>query len=408
MDCASCKNSSSTELPNINSVYLITTLACNLKCKYCYVHQNPSNMSLKVAKDTVDFVMDNSVAGNGGAPIINFFGGEPTLRWDDLVVPTTKYVRKKYGNIVLSMTTNGLLLDKEKLEFLKKYNVSILLSMDGDKTTQDINRPTKTGKSSFDILAPKLPMILEYYPNLTFRATTDNDTVKYFVENHKYAVKQGFKHIFNIVNTFADYSQTQRDVLESQITKLADYYMELIRQQTPVRFDPLCEFFGRIKLHNQSYQLNRYRGRFINSLGCGKCGIGASAFAAVSPTGDLYSCQNLVGNHEVGEKFKIGNIYTGVDDEKRISICSQFDPTKVKSTKDGIKCSDCELDYICNGGCLAYNYLVTGDLHTMPSIICHYYRCLFREAIRIMNTMADEKNDTFRNIFDKEVDGSWG
>ena len=407
-NCASCGNQVKNMLPKISGIYFITTLACNLKCKYCYVHQNPTNMSLQIAKDAVDFVMDNTIAGEGRGPIFNFFGGEPMLRWDDLVVPTTKYIREKYGYVNLNMTTNGLLLDRDKLEFLKKHKIGILLSMDGDKTTQDINRPTKTGDSSFDILAPKLPMILEYYPRLTFRATTSNDTVQYFVQNHKFAVNQGFKHIFNIVDVFADYTQEQMDILEDQIRQLADYYMELIRQQTPVRFDPLCEFFGRIKVNNENRRLNRRRGRFMNVLGHGKCGIGATAFATVGPTGDLYSCQNFVGNHEIEEKFKIGNIYSGTDDEKRRAIFLKFNPVNVKSTADGIKCSDCELDYICNGGCIAYNYLKTGDIHIMPSIICHYYRCLYREAIRIMNVMADERNELFRNIFKNEVDGSWG
>jgi radical SAM protein with 4Fe4S-binding SPASM domain len=406
-NCASCGNPvKNQELPKISSVYFITTLACNLSCKYCFVHQNPKNMSLQVAKDTVDFIMQNHDKKH--RPLFNFFGGEPTLRWDDLIVPTVLYIREKYDNVWLGITTNGILLDRDKLEFLKKYNVGLLLSMDGDKITQDINRPTKTGDSSFDILEPKLPMILEYYPNLIFRATTNNDTVQYFVENHKYAVKQGFKRIFNIVNMFADYTQEQMDILDDQIRQLADYYMELVRQQTPVRFDPLCEFFGRIKVNNENRRLNRRRGRFMNVLGHGKCGIGSSAFASVSPDGDIYSCQEFVGNYDVGEKFKIGSIYTGVDDNKRLAICSEFHPLRVRSGPGGIECSECELDYICNGGCLVNNYLKAGDLHIMPPIICHFYRCLYREAIRIMNTMAEEKNELFRNIFIEEVDRSWG
>ena len=116
---------------------------CNLACKYCFVQQKPHYMTLDTAKRSVDFIMENHkkkekvyIGEDLGKPNITFFGGEPTLMWERIIVPLVSYIEEKYPNqIGLDMTTNGTLLNEERLIFLKEHNIGILLSIDGSEKT---------------------------------------------------------------------------------------------------------------------------------------------------------------------------------------------------------------------------------------------------------------------------------
>lgn len=160
-------------LPKIYSAFLNLTNACNLACRYCFVEQHPDMISLQVAKDAADFLAAN--AGDG-VPSINFFGGEPLLMWDAIIVPLTEYVRDRYPAYNLSMTSNGTLLNQERAEYMRKKGIGLLLSMDGDRRTQERNRPLQDGGSSFDVLGKKLPLILKYFPDVMFRSTVTPET----------------------------------------------------------------------------------------------------------------------------------------------------------------------------------------------------------------------------------------
>ena len=208
-NCSQCKSKkqcfSTEDLPLIDSVFMILTERCNLKCSYCFVHQNPREMTLDVALDTVDFLIKNSKI-TGNTPSINFFGGEPLLKWKEIIVPVVDYIRKeKKVPFNLSMTSNGVLLTREKLEYMKENQIGLLFSIDGDKETQDINRPFHGGVGSFDILKSKIPLVLEYYPEMTFRATIANNTVQHTFKNMMFAVEQGYTNMFFIPNVFANW-----------------------------------------------------------------------------------------------------------------------------------------------------------------------------------------------------------
>ena len=148
-------------LPKISGGFLNLTQKCNLKCKYCFVTQQPKEMDYKTAKDAVDFYAKNAL-DNLDIPDITFFGGEPLLKFEYIIKPLVEYIRKRYGDFEISVTTNGTLLDEEKLKFLRDNNVGLLLSIDGDKETQNHNRPFHSGKGSFDEI--DVDLILKYYP----------------------------------------------------------------------------------------------------------------------------------------------------------------------------------------------------------------------------------------------------
>lgn len=386
------QNATEKDLMKITNAFLVLTQDCNLKCKYCFVQQKPKNISLETAIDAVDYLAANAKL-YGDRPTLNFFGGEPLIRWLDIIVPITLYVRGKYGqNFGLSMTSNGILLDEDKLEFMNKYNIGLLFSMDGDKTTQDINRPCRNGASSFDILINKIPQILKYNPNITFRSTTDHDTVKYFFENHKFAIEHGFNNVFNIINVFAEWNEEEKEELKKQVDKMGDYYFNLIENGKKIHFGPFDEMFYKLKQIEGAKRSGSYRDFGKDILGYGRCGIGAARFASIGTDGTLYSCQEMVGNKEDGEMFIIGDIYSGEDNAARLNIIRQFDPLKVVNSEGKDKCEQCRFNRICNGACLINNYFKNHDLNVMPSVLCYYYQLLLDKAEEIVERVKSSAN----------------
>ena len=272
-NCFECKKKmSEQEMPLIDSVFMILTERCNLKCTYCFVHQNPREMTLDVALDTVDFLIKNSKI-TGNTTSINFFGGEPLLKWGQIIVPVVEYIRKeKQVPFNISMTSNGILLDREKLEYMKENNIGLLFSIDGAKKTQDTNRPFHSGIGSFDILESKIPLILEYYPNMTFRATISNETVQYTFENMKFAIDKGYNNMFFIPNVFAKWTEEEKETLKKEIRKFSDYFIDQCRKGKIVTLNPLDEAIKKIKQINNATIKGEFRKR-PNTIGKGKCGL---------------------------------------------------------------------------------------------------------------------------------------
>lgn len=384
--CNQISNNNIQVLPKISGGFLNVTQKCNLKCKYCFVHQQPIEMSYEVAKDAADFYAKNALESNT-IPSINFFGGEPLLRWNDIIVPLTKYIREVYEDkYTLGLTTNGVLLDREKLEFMKENNIGFLVSIDGDKKTQDFNRPFHNGKGSFDLLKEKIPLFLEYNPNLTFRATVNHDNVYEMSNNYLFAIEMGYNNVFMIPNIFIEWSSEEREELKRQCIKIADIYLDLIKQGRKVEFNQFSDAKNKIAQLNKLIGSNSYRDQGIRFPAFGRCGLGGTKFASIGASGDIYSCQELVESPELGDKFKIGNIYTGVDAAARWKIMSNFDTRNVRRS-DNKTCRDCALNKICTGACTINNYLATGDLEIMPTILCEYYQIMIEQQMRIEHTL---------------------
>lgn len=402
MTCTTCNTGSTSvkELPKIVGGFLNLTQKCNLKCKYCFVVQQPLEMTYQVAKDAADFFAKNAKK-TGKTPSITYFGGEPLLKWYDIIVPLTKYIRKTYGEkYSLSMTTNGILLDREKLEFMRNHGVTFMFSFDGDRETQDKNRPFHNGNGSFDLLIGKVPLILEFNPNAIFRSTVNNNNIYEMAHNYQFAAELGYTNTFMIPNAFADWNEIERFELENQIHKIADIYMDYLRKDREVVFSHFNTALRDIKVINAVARNKEYRNVAKDRAGRGRCGIGATQYASVGASGTLYSCQELSENPDIGDKFTMGNIYDGVNDELRWKIINMYTPEKIKSSGD-YKCEECLYDDICHGGCLINNYFANGDMNIMPEIMCHFYQTVLKETIRIVNVMAEEKNEMFRRIFQR-------
>ena len=386
-------------LPLITSAFLILTQRCNLKCKYCFMDKYPQEMNYKVAKDATDFLIKNAEESNQ-VPQINFFGGEPMLKWDDIIVPLVTYIRKEYGKpFSLSMTTNGTLLSKERIQFIKENDIGILMSIDGNKCTSDINRPFPDGRSSFDVMSKFIPDILSINKNATFRMTLDHDNSNELVDNCKFAYESGYNNVFFIPNVGTKWTSTEIEDMKSAIHNLADWYMdEIIENEKYFSINQFGDAFRKIERINTMYNNRGYR-NITNAIAYGRCGLGANRFASVGTDGKLYSCQEMSGNRESGDLFCIGDIYNGTDNDKRWDIIDRFQVKQVRCENED-RCKGCRMYNICDGHCTINNYFSTGDLNVVPEILCIFYQVCLEECIRIMNVMSEKENTFFRdNIF---------
>lgn len=358
-------------LPKISGGFLNLTQKCNLKCKYCFVVQRPLEMDYKTAKDAVDFYAKNSL-DNLDVPDVTFFGGEPMLKYDEIIKPLVEYMRSTYGDYGINLTTNGTLLNEERLKFLSENKINLLLSIDGDKETQDFNRPLHNDKGSFDLIDVEL--ILKYFPNTTMRATLDTDTVDKLYENYLWAESKGFKSESLIINPFAEWSEEQYEILDAELDKVVNHIKEA--RKNKVRFMDFNEIH---KMKNEYDLLNKIDGLYFRDAGqdklaCGRCGLGATRYGSIGSTGNIYSCQEMTENKECDD-FIIGSIYEDFDDTKRYELASKFNTKNVVSEKKG-RCDNCMLNKVCDGGCSINNYFKNGNLEIASEPWCRYQEML--------------------------------
>lgn len=369
------------KLPKITSAMLVLTHLCNLHCRYCFVNQKPETMTYQTAKDTVHFLLNNCKENE--IPSINFFGGEPMLCWNSIIVPLTKYIREELKMpFDLSMTTNGTLLNEERIQFMKDNRIGMLFSIDGDQGTQDYNRPCADGSSSFDKLRDLIPQIAEAF-HTTFRMTAIPETCNNVFNNIKFAAENGFQSYFVIPNVYQEWPAEDWEVLCREMHKYAQYFVDCYQNGIgPIRFSEFEKSLKKITQINHAIDNGLFR---VGCEGCKRCGLGSNRFASVHPNGDIYACQEMTSNVDHDSPFWIGNIYSGVSDERRQRLTGTLDRNKLH----GLNCGACRLNRICDGGCVANNYLVTGDINGMPPVFCQWQQLLLDEAIYVMNSLSD-------------------
>lgn len=367
-------------LPKITHAMLVVTHSCNLRCRYCFVQQQPQTMSYETAKAAVHFLIEN--CADKEIPSINFFGGEPMLCWDSIIAPLTEYIREELAiPFHLSMTTNGTLLTKERIDFMKKYHINLLFSIDGDQITQDYNRPCADGSSSFKLLSDLIPLIADtFHP--TFRMTAIPQTCQYTFDNIMFAEQFGFPGFFIVPNVFEEWSDKDWTTLTQEMHHYSQYFIDCYNQgKEPIRFSDIEKSLHKITQINRAITKNKYR---IACDACRKCGLGMKHFASIHPNGNIYACQEMTSNAGEENLFYIGNIYTGMDNKRRLVLANSFSKDRLQ----GYDCDNCKLKRICDGGCVANNFLLTGDLNQVPKVYCKWMQFLLDEAIFIMNSLS--------------------
>ena len=349
---------------------------CNLSCKYCFAEEGLYHgkkaelMSYEVGKQALDFLVEAS--GSRHNLEVDFFGGEPLLNWQvvkDLVAYGRSIEAEHDKHFRFTLTTNGVLLTDEVMEFVNREMDNVVLSIDGRKEVHDYMRPFQRGDGSYDIIVPKFKKLADsrdqdrYYVRGTY--TRYN---KDFSEDVLHLAELGFKQIS--VEPVVAPEDEQYALREEDLPELFDQYDRLAAEMIErAGSDREFNFFHfMIDLEGGPCVYKRLSG----------CGSGTE-YLSVTPDGSLFPCHQFVGN----EGMQVGDVWHGVTNT---DLVTEFKGCNVYSRP---KCSDCFAKYYCSGGCAANAYHFTGDIRGNYEVGCELQKKRVECAIAIKAATVD-------------------
>ena len=352
---------------------------CNLACQYCFAeegeyHGRRALMSFEVGKKALDFLIANS--GNRRNLEVDFFGGEPLMNWQvvkDLVAYGREQEKLHDKKFRFTLTTNGVLLNDEVMEFCNREMGNVVLSIDGRKEVHDKMRPFRKGAGSYDLIVPKFQQFAEsrhqdkYYVRGTFTHYNLD-----FSEDVLHLADLGFKQI-SVEPVVAEPKEPYA-IREEDLPKLFEEYDKLAVEM--------------IRRHKSGEDFNFFH--FMIDLEGGPCvakrlsGCGSGTeYLAVTPWGDFYPCHQFVGN----EKFLLGNVDEGI---LNTDIRDEFKCCNVYAKE---KCRKCFARFYCSGGCAANAYNFSGDICGAYDIGCELQKKRIECAIMINAAEEEQKNE---------------
>lgn len=391
--CDGCNKNQSPAVPRLHTLFLGVTEDCNMRCRYCFVHHTPARMTVDTAMKALYFLLAQQEPGIKRNLNITFFGGEPTLEWDSLIVPVVKRGRELTNDqMSFNITSNGVLLNRERLDYMKANNISLLFSFDGDEETQNYNRPMKGGQPSFPLLKDKVRLILEYFPQMTFRATIYAPTIHLMSHNFDYAVGEGYKHFFfapDSCGSTMDWTEKVFQTYTEQLYKIADRVIKECRKGNYIGISPIDRAYMIHLTGNIPYNDPNIR----NIPGLGRCGVGGNGSALVAPDQKIYTCQEVFTNYEKRDAFLVGSLDTGIDQEKVKRIWDQMDFTKLRDSEGyyGQNCEKCALVGQCQGGCTVRQITVSGEFNVVPYIYCRIENINYQAAKYIVDELKEDQ-----------------
>lgn len=361
----------------VKALCLHVAHTCNLNCEYCFAgqgkyHGKDAIMSFEVGKQALDFLVKNS--GTRKNLEVDFFGGEPLVNFD-VVKQLVKYARsieKETGkHFRFTLTTNGMLLDDDVIDFLNKEMNNVVLSLDGRKEINDAKRKKINGEGSYDIIVPKFQNFVkkrgnkEYYMRGTFTRNNLDFTKDIF-----HMADLGFKELSMepvVSSPDTDYALKEEDLdtIFEQYEILAKEMIKRRKQGNPFTF--------------YHYMIDLSGGPCIYKRITG-CGSGTE-YLAVTPTGDFYPCHQFVGD----EKFLMGNVRDGVTNTE---LRDEFKLCNAYSRKE---CKDCWAKLYCSGGCSANAYHATGSINNVYEYGCKLFKKRIECAIMVKIAEAMEE-----------------
>lgn len=372
-------------------VFLGLTARCNLSCPYCFTHQHNEDMTYEIAKKGVEFAIKNHKESldpeKDNVPSIIFFGGEPMLKFDSIIKPLIE----EYGTqINWSMTTNGTLLTEDVVDFLYQHDVNFMLSFDGIKEVQDIQRPGK-GFSSYDKVMKNIPYILVRFPDIGMRCTVTKHMIPYIYETYKMCDEIGFYNLICGVNSFEEWTEEDGKKAEKQFKKIAaDIYYRLMTpdQYRICKFEPFDRLFKdmRRSISNNNFYDN----------GVLRCGMGTTTIA-ICPDGSFVPCQEQV----TCPRDVIGNIDTGIDYNLHKKFLLHYFNNIEKVRCENPTCSE-NCYKICHS-VVCPNRLV-GDNFKRNNTDCIYLKALYNAFYNLYQLTRGNINPIIRQFTGEEIE----
>lgn len=363
----------------IKALCLHVAHTCNLNCEYCFAgqgkyHGEDAIMSFETGKKALDFLVENS--GNRKNLEVDFFGGEPLVNFEvvkQLVSYARSIEKEKNKNFRFTLTTNGVLLDDDVIDFLNKEMNNVVLSLDGRKEVNDAKRKTINGKGSYDIIVPKFQNFVkkrgdkEYYMRGTFTHNNLDFTNDIFHMADLGFAELSMEPVVSKPDTDYSLKEEDLDTIYEQYEILAK---EMIKRKKEGR--PFTFYHYMIDLSGGPCIYKRITG----------CGSGTE-YLAVTPNGDFYPCHQFVGD----KNFLMGNVDEGITNTK---LRDEFNLCNVYSRKE---CKDCWAKLYCSGGCAANSFHTTGSINGVYEYGCKLFKKRIECAIMIKVVEAMEGLD---------------
>ena len=362
----------------VKALCLHVAHVCNLNCSYCFAsqgkyHGDRAIMSYEVGKQALDFLVANSKGRRNLE--VDFFGGEPLMNFDVVkrLVAYARSIEKAAGkNFRFTLTTNGVLIDDDVIDFANKECSNVVLSLDGRKEIHDKYRVDYAGNGSWEKIVPKFQKLVEaregkaYYMRGTF--THENPD---FLKDIEKMLELGFTELSMepVVGPEGEPTTlTAEDlpIVLEQYEKLAELMLKRHREGRPFTF-----YHYMIDLKGGPCVYKRISG----------CGSGTE-YMAVTPWGDLYPCHQFVGKDE----FKLGNVFDGVTNH---SVVGEFAACNVYTRPE---CKNCWAKLYCSGGCAANAFNATGSVNGVYKYGCELFKKRMECAImlEIAKTLDEE------------------
>jgi len=333
---------------------------CNLNCSYCFASQGKYHgeralMSFEVGKAALDFLVANS--GTRKNLEVDFFGGEPLMNFQvvkDLVAYARSIEKAHNKNFRFTLTTNGVLIDDDVIDFCNREMSNVVLSLDGRREVHDRFRVDYAGNGSYDRIVPKFQKLVRarggknYYMRGTFTHYNPD-----FLNDIKAMLDLGFTELSMEPVVCADGDPTKLTKVDLPIVLKQYEDLALLMREREKESRPFTFYHYMLDLNAGPCIYKRISG----------CGSGTE-YMAVTPWGDLYPCHQFVGE----KKFKLGNVYDGVTNA---AAQEEFAQTNVYTRE---KCEKCWAKLYCSGGCAANSYHATGSVNGVYEYGCELFK----------------------------------
>ena len=361
----------------VKALCLHVAHTCNLNCSYCFAsqgkyHGDRALMSFEVGKRALDFLIEHS--GRRTNLEVDFFGGEPLMNWD-VVKQLVAYARTQeepnHKKFRFTLTTNGMLIDDDVIDFANREMSNVVLSLDGRKEIHDRLRVDYAGKGSYDRIVPRFRKLVasrggkNYYMRGTFTHANPDFTKDVFHMADLGFTELSMEPVVCAPGDPAALTAEDLEIVKEQYEILAKDMLRREKEGKPITF--------------YHYMLDLTGGPCVYKRISG-CGSGTE-YMAVTPWGDLYPCHQFVGE----EKYKLGNIWDGVTNT---ALREDFRACNAYARKE---CDDCWARLYCSGGCAANAYHATGSIRGVYEAGCE----LFKKRIEcaIMMKVAESQGE---------------
>ncbi len=353
---------------------LALTHNCNLACAYCYAGAKlRKEMPAEIALRIVDFAF--RISPPGRAANLNYFGGEPMLCFP-LIQQLTAHIRQREREtgkqFTLGITTNGTLLKRGALEYLRSEDIDLCVSLDGPAAIHNRYRVYRDGRGSFDDVVAGLREALKVLPSVQVNSVYGPATLGHLVETVALLDGLGATMIHLNPDISAVWTRQAQDELDANLMGVAEYYIRSFERGRELA----------INVIDSKIMLFIKGGHGAEDL----CGMGETEWA-FAPSGNIYPCERFIGD-DTDASLRLGNIQTGIDPTRRCQLIQQRGNVNQA-------CADCGLRPYCMNWCGCTNYHMTGRANVAAPALCAIERASIRAARHVFETLSQQENPLF-------------